>query len=67
VHFARLELLGEGLAVCSGETIASHWVDEPVAEASASRSSDAIPKSSVAASRMGDAFYASTDDPYSGF
>jgi hypothetical protein len=41
VHSVRLEQLGEGLPVCSGETVAAHWVDEPVAEASASRSSGA--------------------------
>jgi hypothetical protein len=39
--------------MCSGETVAAHWVDEPVAEASASRSSDVI--------------HALADEPYSGF
>jgi hypothetical protein len=38
-----------------------------VVEASASGSSDAVAKSSVAASRMWDAVHASTDEPYSGF
>jgi hypothetical protein len=45
VHSVRLERLGEGLAVCSSETVATHWVDEPVAEAYASGSSGAMPKS----------------------
>jgi hypothetical protein len=34
----RLEWLGEDLAICSGETIAARWLDEPGAEASASGS-----------------------------
>jgi lipid-binding SYLF domain-containing protein len=63
----RLERLGKGLAVCSSETVAAHWVDEHVAEASASGSLDAAPESSVAASRMGDNVHASVDKPYSGF
>jgi hypothetical protein len=67
VHSVRLEPLGEGLALCSGETVAAHWVDEPMAEASASGSLDAVPKSSVAASGMGDAIHAPTDKPYSSF
>jgi hypothetical protein len=32
--------MGEGLAVCSSEMVDAHCVDEPVAEASMSRSSD---------------------------
>jgi hypothetical protein len=67
VHSARLEWLGEGLAICSGETVATHWVDEPMAEASTSGSLDAVPKSLVTVSRMGDAVHASADEPYSGF
>jgi hypothetical protein len=63
----RLQRLGEGLAVCSGETVAAHWVDEPVAEASASGSSNAAPESSVVAYGMEDAIHASTGEPYSGF
>jgi hypothetical protein len=59
--------LGEGLAVCSGETVAAHWVDEPVAKASKSRSLDAMPKSFVPASGMGDVVHASADEPYSDF
>jgi hypothetical protein len=55
-----LERLGEGLAVHSGETVAAHWVDKPVAEASTSGSS-------VVASGMEDAIHASTTEPYSGF
>jgi hypothetical protein len=58
VHSVRLERLGENLAVCSGETVATHWVDEPVAEASASGSSGAMPESSVVASRMEDVVHA---------
>jgi hypothetical protein len=66
VHSVRLERLGEGLAVCSGEMVATHWVDEHVAEASAFGSSDAAPKSLVVASRMEDANHASVDEPFSG-
>jgi hypothetical protein len=67
VHFGRLEWLGEGLVVCFGETVAAHWVDEPVAEASASGSSGAVPKSLVVAYGMEDAVHASMGEPYSGF
>jgi hypothetical protein len=63
----RLERLGEGLVVCSGETIAAHWVDEPLVEASTSGSLDVVPESSVVASRMEDAIHASVDEPFSGF
>jgi hypothetical protein len=49
VHSVRLEQLGEGFVVCSSEMVATHWVDEPVAEASASGSSSAVPQSSVVA------------------
>jgi hypothetical protein len=49
----RLERLGEGLAVCSGETVAAHWIDEP--------------ESLVPASEMGDTIQASADEPYLGF
>jgi hypothetical protein len=62
-----LEQLGEVLAVCSGETVAADWVEEPVAEASASGSLDVAPESSVTASGMEDVVHASTDEPYSGF
>jgi hypothetical protein len=62
-----LEQLGEGLAVCSGETVAADWVEEHVAEASASGSLDVAPESSVTASGMEDVVHASTDEPYSGF
>jgi hypothetical protein len=58
VHSVRLERLGEGLAVRYGKTVATHWVNEPVAEASASRSSDAMPESSVVAYGMEDAVLA---------
>jgi hypothetical protein len=63
----RLERLGEGLAICSGKTVPAHWVDEPVAEASASGSSDAATESSVVAYGMEDAVHASMSEPYSGF
>jgi hypothetical protein len=58
VHSVRLERLGEGLAVRYGKTVATHWVNEPVAEASASRSSGAAPESSVVAYGMEDAVLA---------
>jgi hypothetical protein len=67
VHFVRLERLDEGLVVRSGETVAAHWVDEPVAEAFASRSSDAAPESLVVAYGMEGVVHPSTDEPYSGF
>jgi hypothetical protein len=63
----RLERLGEGLAVRFGETIATHWVDEPMAEAFASGSLGAAPESSVIAYGMEDVVHASTGEPYSGF
>jgi hypothetical protein len=44
VHSVRLEWLGEGLVVCSGEAVAAHWVDESMAEASASGSLGGAPK-----------------------
>jgi hypothetical protein len=50
----RLERLCKGLAVCSGKTVAAHWVVEPVAEASAFGSSGAAPESSVIAYGMKD-------------
>jgi hypothetical protein len=43
VHSGRLEQLGKGLVVLSSEIVAAHWVDEPVAEASTSRSLGAAP------------------------
>jgi hypothetical protein len=58
VHSVRLERLGEGLAVHSGEMVATHWVDESVAEASASRSAGTAPESSVIAYGMEDAVHA---------
>jgi hypothetical protein len=67
VHYVRLERLGEGLDARSGETVAVQWVDEPVAEVSASGSSGAAPKSSVVAYGMEDVVHASTDEPYLGF
>jgi hypothetical protein len=63
----RLEQLGEGLAIHFGETVAAHWVDGPVAEASASGSSGTTPESLVIAYGMEDVVHASTGEPYSGF
>jgi hypothetical protein len=62
----RLEQFGEGLAAHSGETVAAHQVDEPVAEDSASGSLGSSPESSVIAYGMEDAVHASTGEPYSG-
>jgi hypothetical protein len=67
VPSVRLERLGEGLAVRSGEMVATHWVDEPVAEVSASGSSGTAPESLVVAYRMEDVVHASTGEPYSSF
>jgi hypothetical protein len=67
VHSVRLERLCEGLAVRSGETVAAHWVDEPVAEASASGSSVTVPESSVVTYGMENTVHASTGEPYSAF
>jgi hypothetical protein len=55
--------LGEGLAVDSGETVAAHWVDELVAEASTSRNSNATPQSLVTAYGMEDVVHASMIEP----
>jgi hypothetical protein len=54
----RLERLGEGLAIHSGQTVAAHWLDEPRAEASASGCLGAAPESSVIAYGMEDAVHA---------
>jgi hypothetical protein len=59
--------MGEGLVVCSGEMVDVHCVDEPVAEASMSRSSDVVPERLVTTYGMGDAVHASTDKSYLGF
>jgi hypothetical protein len=67
VHSMRLEHLDQGLAICSGKMVAAHWVDELVAEASASGSSDTSPESLVVAYGMEDVVHASTGKPYSGF
>jgi hypothetical protein len=58
VHSVRLERLGEDLAVRSSKMVAAHCVDEPVAEASASGSSGATPKSLVVAHGMEDTVHA---------
>jgi hypothetical protein len=63
----RLEQLGEGLAVNSGETVVVHLVDVLATEASTSGSSGAVLGSSVAASRTENADHASAGEPYSGF
>jgi hypothetical protein len=67
VYSVRLERLGEGIAVRSGETITTHWVNEPVAEASAFESSDTAPESSVVTYGIEDDVHASMGEPYSGF
>jgi hypothetical protein len=53
-----LEQLGEGLAVCSGETVAAHSLNELGAEASASGSSGAVLESSVVAYGLEDIVHA---------
>jgi hypothetical protein len=58
VHSVRLERLGEGLTVRSGETVVAHWVDEPMAQASTSGSSCATPEGSVVAYGMEDVVHA---------
>jgi hypothetical protein len=63
----RLEWLGEGFAIHSGEMVAAHWVDEPMAEASAFGSSGTTPESLVVAYGMEDTIHASTGEPYLGF
>jgi hypothetical protein len=63
----RLEWLGEGLAVRSGVIVAAHWVDEPVAKASASGSLDIASESLVIAYGMEDIVHALTGEPYSSF
>jgi hypothetical protein len=67
VHYVRLEQLGEGLVVCSGEMVATHWIDLPIDEASASGSLDTTPENSVVASGMEDAVHESMSEPSSGF
>jgi hypothetical protein len=67
VDSTRLERLGEGLAACSGETIAAHWVEELAAKASASGSSDAAPGNLVAVFGMEDVVHTLAGEPYSGF
>jgi hypothetical protein len=62
----RLEWLGECLAICFGEMVAAHWVNEPVAEASTSGSFGAAPESSVIAYEMEDVVHALMGGPYSG-
>jgi hypothetical protein len=63
----RLEQLGEDLVVHSGKTVATHWLDEPGAEASTSGSSGAMPESSVIAYGMEDVVHAWMGEPYLGF
>jgi hypothetical protein len=58
VQYVRLERLGEGLAGCSSQTVATHWLDEPGVEASASGSSGSMPKSLVIAYGMEDIVHA---------
>jgi hypothetical protein len=63
----RLEQLGEGLAACSGETVAAYLGTVLIVEAYASGSSNVAPRSSVAASRMEDTIHRSMGEPCSGF
>jgi hypothetical protein len=49
VHHAWLGHWSGGLAACSGEMVAAHWVEVVAAEASASGSSDVGLESSAAA------------------
>jgi hypothetical protein len=63
----RLEQLGEGLAACSGETVATHLGTMLIVEAYAFGSSNVVPGSSVAASRMEDTIHRSTGEPCLGF
>jgi hypothetical protein len=65
VHAVRLERLGEGLAGCSSESVATHLGVVLVVEASASRNSDTAPRSSVTASGMEDVVHTSMGEPYS--
>jgi hypothetical protein len=67
VHSARLEHWGGGLAACSSKTVAMHWVEVLVAEASASGSSGVVLGSLVTSSRREDAGHASVDEPHIGF
>jgi hypothetical protein len=67
MHSTRLERLGEGLAACSGETVAAHLGVVLAIEASTSRNSDGAPGSSITASGMEDVVHASVDEPYLGF
>jgi hypothetical protein len=67
VHSVRLEQLGEGHAVRYGETVAAHYVDEPVAEASASKSLVTAPESLVVAFGMEDVVHALVNESCSGF
>jgi hypothetical protein len=66
VHSSRLEWLGEGLAACSGETVAAHLGMVLAIEASASGNSNTAPQSPVAASRIEDDVHTSVGEPYSG-
>jgi hypothetical protein len=50
VHHAWLGYWSGGLAACSGEMVATHWVEVVAVEASASGSSDVGLESSAAAS-----------------
>jgi hypothetical protein len=48
VHSARLEHYGRGLAACSSETVAAHWVEVLAAETSAFGSPGIVLESLVA-------------------
>jgi hypothetical protein len=60
VQSVRLERLGEGLVVHSGEMVAAYWVEVLAGEASASGNL-------VTASRMEDVVDASMGEPCLGF
>jgi hypothetical protein len=64
VHFVRLEHWGRGLAACSSEMVAVHWVEVLVIEASASGSSAVVLGSLVTASTREDADPALVDEPH---
>jgi hypothetical protein len=52
VHLAWLGHWSGGLAACSGEMVATHWVEVVAVEASTSGSSDVGLESSAAASEI---------------
>jgi hypothetical protein len=63
----RLEHWGGGLAACSGEMVAVHWVEVLVAEVFASRGLGVVLGSLIAAYGREDSDHASVDEPHLGF